>query len=192
MRMRLKPLIFFTVVGCLAGLAIHKEINGPGPTLQGSVAPDFELKNFAGETVRLSDFEGKLVFLNFWATWCGPCIEELPAMMKMNDAFEGRPFEMLGISVDTSWDVVQRYLNEHGFELDTVLDPGQSVKLDYRVTGFPETFLIDGNGVVLKKYIGPWPWDDARMIAEVDRFLQTVEQTPPGTETQSGGPGAGD
>jgi peroxiredoxin len=183
--MRLKPLIFFAVVASLAGLAIYQEINGPGPTLQGSEAPDFELKNFEGETVHFSDFEGELVFLNFWATWCGPCIDELPAMMVMNQTFEGRPFKMLGISVDTNWDQVVSYLNEHGFELDTVLDPGQRVKQDYRVTGFPETFLIDGNGIVLKKYIGPYPWDDARMIAEVEQFLRTVE-SPPVTATPLG------
>ena len=189
--MRPKTLIFFAVVAGLAGLAIHQEVNGPGPTLQGSEAPDFELRNYEGETVRLSDFEGRLVFLNFWATWCGPCIEELPAMMEMNAHFDGRPFTMLGISVDTSWDIVQGYLTENGFELDTVLDPGQRVKRDYRVTGFPETFLIDGNGTVLEKYIGPYPWDDARMIARVEEHLRAVESPAatqaPGDHDLSGG-----
>lgn len=112
-------------------------------------------------------------------------------MMTMRETFTGRPFEMLGISVDTNWDQVHQYLDEHGFELSTVLDPGQRVKQDYRVTGFPETFLIDGNGIVLKKYIGPWPWDDARMIAEVDGFLREVEHAPV-TESGSRPPTTGD
>jgi peroxiredoxin len=176
--MRLKPLLFFGVVSFLAGLAVYQELQNPGPTLQGSVAPEFELKNADGEIVRLSDFKGNLVFLNFWATWCEPCIRELPAMMVMNETFAGRPFKMLGISVDTNWDDVRSYLDEHGFELSTVLDPGQRVKQDYRVTGFPETFLIDSNGTVLKKYIGPWPWDDSRMISEVEELLERVESAP--------------
>jgi peroxiredoxin len=176
--MRPKALIFFTVVGLLAALAIYQELEGPGPTLQGSQAPEFELKNFEGETVRLSDFRGKLVFLNFWATWCGPCIDELPAMMEMKKAFAGRPFEMLGISFDTSWDEVNSYLDENGIELSTVLDPAQINRVEFRTTGVPETFLIDGNGMVLKKYIGPWTWDSPNMIAEVEGYLERVERTP--------------
>ena len=189
--MRLKPLLFFGVVGCLAALAIYQELQGPGPTLQGSQAPDFELKNSEGETVRLSDYRGNLVFLNFWATWCPPCIEELPAMMEMNRTFEGRRFEMLGISVDTRWDDVNGYLDEHGFELSTVLDPGQNTKQAYKVTGFPETFLIDGDGTVLKKYIGAWPWATPKMIAEVEGFLEMVESTPV-TRLEPGGIPIGD
>jgi peroxiredoxin len=185
--MRLKPLIFFAIVASLAGLAIYQEMQNPGPTLQGSIAPDFELKNAAGEIVRLSDFEGDLVFLNFWATWCEPCLQELPAMMTMNETFRDRPFTMLGISVDTRWEQVENYLTENNFELNTVLDPGQRVKLDYRVTGFPETFLIDGNGIVLKKYIGAWPWDDARMLAEVEEFLERVESEPTRTSDNATG-----
>jgi peroxiredoxin len=176
--MRLKPLFFFAVVGSLAALAIYQELQGPGPTLQGSPAPNFALKNSEGETVRLSDYRGNLVFLNFWATWCGPCIDELPAMMEMNQTFAGRRFEMLGISFDTSWDEVNGYLDEHGFELSTVLDPSQSMRQEYRTTGVPETFLIDGNGTVLKKYIGGMQWASPNMIAEVEEFLNTVENTP--------------
>ena len=191
-RMRLKPVIFFTIVALLAGLAIYQEIQNPGPTLQGSVAPDFELKNAEGEIVRLSDFKGDLVFLNFWATWCEPCIRELPAMMTMEETFAGRPFTMLGISVDTSWEQVEGYLEEHGFALNTVLDPGQRVKQEYRVTGFPETFLIDGDGVVLKKYIGPWPWDDSRMLAEVEALIERVEADPGSGQTIGSNDTSGD
>ena len=184
--MRLKPLLFFAVVGCLAASAIYQELQGPGPTLQGAQAPDFALKDSEGEIVRLSDYRGNLVFLNFWATWCGPCIEELPAMMELNQAFAGRRFEMLGISFDTSWDDVNGYLDEHGFELSTVLDPGQSMRQEYRTTGVPETFLVDGNGTVVKKYIGAMPWSAPNMIAEVEGFLETVEKTPI-TQSKPGG-----
>jgi peroxiredoxin len=177
--MRLKPVIFFGTVALLAGLAIYQELQAPGPTLVGSEAPDFALRNFEGETVRLSDYRGKLVFLNFWATWCEPCIREIPDMMTMKEALEGRPFEMLAISVDTSWDDVNSYLDEHGFELPTVLDPGQAVKLEYRVTGFPETFLVSvdagGTGTVLAKYIGERAWAEPRWFDEVERFVVTVE-----------------
>ena len=175
--MRLKPLVFFAVVGLLAALAIYQELQGPSPTLQGSQAPDFELKNSQGNIVRLSDYRGNLVFLNFWATWCGPCIDELPAMMEMNGQFAGRSFEMLGVSFDTDWDDVNGYLDEHRIELSTVLDPAQTMRQSFRTTGVPETFLIDGNGIVLKKYIGAKPWSTPYMIAEVEEMLNMVETT---------------
>jgi peroxiredoxin len=191
--MRLKPIIFFGVVVLLAALAIYQETQAPGPTLVGSEAPDFSLRNFQGETIHLSDYRGKLVFLNFWATWCEPCIREIPDMMRVKDALEGRDFEMLAISVDTSWDDVNAYLDENGFELPTVLDPGQAVKLEYRVTGFPETFLVsvdnDGTGTVMAKYIGERPWAEPRWFDEIERFLSSVEQAAPGGSTR---PQAGD
>lgn len=181
--MRLKPVIFFGIVALLAGFVIYDGLQAPPPTLVGAEAPNFSLRNFEGETIQLSDYAGKLVFLNFWATWCEPCIREIPDMMTIKERFDGRPFDMLAISVDTRWEDVNTYLEENGFALPTVLDPGQAVTLDkYRVTGFPETFLVsvdqNGRGTVLAKYIGERAWAEPRWFDEVDRFVKTVEQSP--------------
>jgi len=184
--MRLKPLIFFTVVGFLAALMIYREYQGPGPTLEGALAPAFELQNENGEMVSLDQYRGKLVFLNFWATWCAPCVDEIPDMMALNSQFEGRPFQMLAISVDTDWQMVNDFYAEHGFDLPTLLDPGRQVASDYRATGYPETFLIDGDGVIARKYIGPMPWTHPQIVAEVEDLVRAEEMRTFGINSQAG------
>lgn len=173
--MRLKPIIFFTVVGALAFLMIYREVSGPGPTLVGAEAPAFELEDAQGRVATLEDYRGKLVFLNLWATWCEPCIREMPDMMAMNRAFEGRPFQMLAISVDTRWSAVEAFYAEYGIDLPTFLDPGRQVYDDYKALGIPETFLIDGNGRILRKYIGPVEWTSPQVMAEVEGYLRQEE-----------------
>ena len=184
--MRLKPMIFFTVVGFLAALMIAQEYRGPGPTLEGYPAPPFELADENGQVVSLDDYRGKLLFLNFWATWCAPCVDEIPDMMALKAQYEGRPFEMLAVSVDTRWSLVRDFYAEHGFDLPTRLDPGRQVALDYRATGYPETFLIDGNGIIARKYIGPRAWTDPQIIAEVEGLVRVEEQRMFGINNQAG------
>lgn len=183
--MRAKTLIFFTVVGFLAGLMIYQQYQGPGPTLEGAPAPSFELRDAHGQPVRIEDYRGKLVFLNFWATWCAPCEDEIPDMMALRAMFRDRPFEMLAISVDTEWGAVEGFFRKHSFELPTALDPGRQVASRYRATGFPETFFIDGNGVVLQKFIGPKAWTDPQMIAEIESLVRTEEQRQFGINTRA-------
>jgi peroxiredoxin len=183
--MRLKPLIFFTVVGSLAALLIYQEYQGPGPTLEGSPAPAFELSDENGAMVSLEDSRGKLVFLNFWATWCAPCVDEIPDMMALDRRFEGRPFQMLAVSVDTEWSKVHQFYRQHGFDLPTLLDPGRQVAGDYRVFGFPETFLIDGNGVVVRKFIGPRPWTDPQVVAGIEALVRAEEERMFGINIQA-------
>ena len=106
--MPLKPIFFFSLIGLLAAFALYN--GGGGNVAVGSVAPDFELKDPDGKLVRLSDFRGKFVFLNFWATWCEPCVDEMPAMMTLNETLKDRDFHMLAVSVDTSWEVIEEFL----------------------------------------------------------------------------------
>jgi peroxiredoxin len=183
--MRLKPLIYFSVVAFLAGLMIYREQQGPALTLEGAPAPAFELEDENGETVSLSDHRGKLVFLNFWATWCGPCVDEIPDMMALNAQFRDRPFQMLAISVNTDWTAVRDFYALHGFELPTLLDPGRQASSDYRAFAFPETFLIDGEGIVIRKYVGAVAWTHPRVVAEVEALVRAEEQRPFGLNAQS-------
>src|ERR1051326_7887498 len=103
MRARLKDIFFFLVVGSVAGFFVYREVTRvgePGIINVGQKAPDFSIKDQSGRLVKLSDFRGKVVFLNFWATWCQPCIREMPYMQKLNDRLKGRDFQMLAVSVD--------------------------------------------------------------------------------------------
>ena len=175
MTMRLKPFVFFSLVGLLAAYAIYRESIAPDPTLIGSVAPEFELADQNGETVRLGDFAGNLVFLNFWATWCEPCIVEMPDMMALNQHFEGRPFKMLAVSIDTNWEDVQEFYEEHDLDIPTVLDPGRQVYLRYRALGVPETFFIDGNGHIVQKFISYRRWMTPQFLNEIEELVARHE-----------------
>ena len=136
---------------------------------EGKPAPDFTLKTLAGEDVALSSLRGKVVLLNFWATWCPPCKEEIPSMVKLNRIMAGKPFQMLAVSIDEGGkEDVERYFKEAGMTIPTLLDTTQSVGAQYGITGVPETFVIDQKGVILKKVIGPLDWSHPDVV----RFLE--------------------
>ena len=138
---------------------------------EGAVAPDFALKDIAGREVSLSSLKGKVVFLNFWATWCPPCKEEIPSMMKLNQAMAGKSFQMMAVSVDDGGkDAVVAFMNRNGYDLPCLNDPVQKVANIYGVTGVPETFIIDKNGLIVKKVIGGIDWaapDSVKFFTEL-------------------------
>lgn len=175
--MRLKPIIFFLIVGSLAGFFVYREVTrvgDPGVINIGQQAPDFTLKGENGRPIKLSDYRGKLVFLNFWATWCLPCVEEMPEMEKLNNTFKDRKFQMLAVSVDTDWDVVKQFYKAHNLTIPAALDPGHQISGLYKVFKFPETFLIDANGYVVRH---TWSehWANPRVMSLVDSLIQQQE-----------------
>lgn len=176
--MRLKPLFFFAAMGMLAAFALYRA--GSDPVSIGALAPDFELKNRKGESVRLSDYRGKFVFLNFWATWCEPCVDEMPDMMMLNERFKDRNFQMLAVSVDTNWKAIEGFYSQYNLNLPTLLDPAQAVSRGrYKTTGFPETFLIDQTGRIRRRVIGPESWADPRVVAQIEDLME-----PPSNSTE--------
>jgi peroxiredoxin len=175
--MRLKPIIFFLVVGSLAGFFVYREVTrvgDPGVINIGQQAPDFTVKGEDGQPIKLSDYRGKLVFLNFWATWCVPCIEEMPEMETLKNTFKDRKFQMLAVSVDTDWDTVKKFYKEHNLTIPAGLDPGHQISGLYKVFKFPETFLIDANGYVVRH---TWSehWANPRVVSLVDSLIQQQE-----------------
>ena len=168
--MRVNPILFFSLIGLLAAFAIYS--GGGGIPAIGSVAPDFELKDPDGKVVRLSDFRGKFVFLNFWATWCEPCVDEMPAMMMLNETLKDRDFQMLAVSVDTRWEAIEEFYAEYELDLPTLLDPAQAVSRGrYKATAFPETFLIDQNGHIRRRVIGAELWAHPQVIAQIEEMM---------------------
>ena len=164
----MKKLAILFMLLMLVGLAAcsKKEKTLPG---EGKPAPDFTLKNLAGENVSLTGLRGKVVLLNFWATWCPPCREEIPSMVKLNQAMAGKPFQMLAVSIDEGGKkAVEAFYQRVGATLPTLLDTNQEVGARYGITGVPETFLIDPKGVILKKVIGPLDWSHPDVV----RFLE--------------------
>ena len=131
---------------------------------EGDQAPEFTLKSMDGKSVNLSQFRGKAVMVHFWATWCPPCVDEIPTLEKLYRTLMGSNFEMLAISVDDGGDAVRSFMQRNKLSLPVFLDPGKSVSASYGTFKFPETYILDRNGRVRYKMIGPANWDDPAAV----------------------------
>ena len=138
-----------------------------------SPAPDVSVTSLAnGSSLKLSDLKGKVVLLNFWASWCPPCREEIPSMMKLNSLMVGKPFQMVAISIDEGGKpAVESYFKESGFSLPTYLDESGASAKSYGVTGVPESFIIDKQGVLVKKIIGGFAWDSPEAVSFLEGLM---------------------
>lgn len=144
-----------------------------GKIVKGQQAPDFTLKDTEGKSHRLSDYRGKVVIVNFWATWCPPCREEIPSMIALNRQMAGKPFAMLCASIDEGGKKsVEGYFKTSGNRLPiTLLDSDASVAQLYGTTGVPESFVLDKNGIVLEKVIGAVNWTDPQIVSYLNSAM---------------------
>lgn len=133
----------------------------------GYAAPDFELMTIDGETARLSDFRGKKVLLNMWASWCPPCRAEMPDMQRFYEEQRANEIVILGVNLTTaerSPEVVPRFVEQFGITFPVVLDDEGEVADRYRVSSIPTSYMIDSRGVIRQKVVGPM---DAEMMREL-------------------------
>ena len=149
----------------------------------GFPAPDFALKDLQGHTRRLSEFRGKVVFLNVWATWCPPCRMEMPSMERLYRRLHDKDFVMLAVSEDEDGAAaVQPFVDQMGLTFPVLIDLEGVVSQRYGVTGYPETFIVDRDGRVIQHTIGPEDWGSAEAHAFFDRLLNAgVTQAGGGT-----------
>ncbi len=143
-----------------------------GPKV-GEPALDFTLKDMQGESLTLSRLQGKVVVLNFWATWCPPCRAEMPSMERLNEVFGSRDFALLAVNVEADGkEIVGEFLKSHPHSFQILLDEDAKVQQTYGVFRFPETFIIDKNGVIVKHVIGARDWADTEMLAYIKSLLE--------------------
>lgn len=134
--------------------------------VSGDMAPDFQLEDTKGNQVSLSDLRGKVVLVNFWATWCPPCIEEMPSMEKLNEVMAGSDFVMLAINTEGNGrTVVPAFLEKTPYTFPIFFDDKGVVQKLYGVYKFPESFIIRKDGTVAEKIIGPLDWASPDTIA---------------------------
>ena len=124
-------------------------------------APDFTIQDLKGNTWKLSDLRGKVVFLNFWATWCPPCREEMPSMKALYEDMDKSKFEMLTILINDQPANGEAFARQLGLDFPILVDQEGRIGALYGLTGVPETFLIDAQGILRQKYIGPQQWDSS-------------------------------
>lgn len=154
----------------------RNEIGGQGGVsgpVEQKPAPGLTVTALNGTYLNLADLKGKVVMLNFWATWCPPCREEIPAMMKLNSAMAGKPFQMVAVSIDEGGKpAIEAFFRESGYSLPAYLDPDNKGARTYGITGVPETFIIDKNGILVKKVIGPLAWDSPDVTAFLEGLIK--------------------
>jgi peroxiredoxin len=183
---RLKPVVFFILVAVIALLFVLRKpvskIVNVGDLAPEFTAPDmngtemFVVKDENGKELKLSDYRGNVVFLNFWYTTCEPCRREMPDMEVVNRVFKDRKFKMIPISVDTNFEDVKKFYAD--FKLTTMpmyLDPGKRISSRYNIYKFPETYIIDANGIVLKHYIGEVAWAKPKFMGEIEEWVKKAE-----------------
>lgn len=152
-----------------------------------SWAPDFSLDDVNGGAVSLSSYRGKVVFLNFWATWCGPCRDEMPSMERLHRQLGSRGLAMLAVNAKESRQQVANFMKAHGLSFPALLDPNGRVSALYKVWGLPATFLIDADGRTIGMKSGAKDWG-AHDVVSVLKILIGEGENPPGMRGADFGP----
>jgi cytochrome c biogenesis protein CcmG, thiol:disulfide interchange protein DsbE len=191
--MRASNKLIYTVAGVIAVVGIvlliagqmrdnrrgatHEEEPESAAVAAGDKAANFKLEALDGSTVSLDQLRGKVVFLNIWATWCGPCREEMPSMETLYDELRtNRDFVMLAVSQDTRGRiVVAPYVEKNGYHFKVLLDPENKVGEAYDVSGVPETFIIDREGRIVAHHMGAFDWSRPDVK---DALRQLLESKP--------------
>ncbi|MDP2166819.1 MAG: TlpA disulfide reductase family protein [Thermodesulfovibrionales bacterium] len=131
----------------------------------GAAAPEFELKAHNGKLWRLSDQKGSVVLVNFWASWCDSCKKEMPSLQRLYDLTKDNPgFRIMTVLFNDKPEDALQYLRQNKYTLPFLIDADGSVSAAYGLTGVPETFVIDKNGIILNKIIGPLEFDSPQAI----------------------------
>lgn len=133
---------------------------------------DFELENLEGKTESLSDYLGKVVFLNFWATWCGPCRIEMPSMESLYSDMKDDGLVILGINLRETREQVNDFRNEYGLTFPLLLDKRSEVGLKYGSSAIPTTYIIDRGGMIIARTVGAREWDTDKIIKLFSKILE--------------------
>ncbi len=137
----------------------------------GDRAPNFMLRSDTGQVVALGDYRGRVVVLNFWATWCPPCIEEMPSLNRLQERYADQGLQVLAVSVDEDAESYEKFLSQNKITFLTLRDPGRRVSLDYGTIKLPETYIVGRDGRLLNKIIGPADWMGQEMLTYFDALL---------------------
>jgi peroxiredoxin len=171
-------LIFLVIVGVGIIVLLQTKdssfnLSGRPRLGKGVSAPDFALPDLDSKTVNLADYKGKVVLLNIWATWCPPCVEEMPSMEKLHQELKDEDFKILAVSIDVSGaKAVIPFMKKHKLSFSVLTDIEGAIKSLYQTTGVPESFIIDKQGIIVEKVIGPRDWAAPSTIRSFRSLIQ--------------------
>ena len=175
------PYVWTLVAVAMVVAAAWLGREGYQPVITGADAPEFRYPMLGGGEVSLSDYRGQVVLVNIWATWCGPCLQEMPSMQRMYDELSDEDFEILAVSIDAPLGESDAF-GRPGGDLEAFVDELEltfpilhngagEIQRQYQTTGVPESFLIGPDGVIVKKVAGPTEWDSKENLELVRRLL---------------------
>lgn len=169
--MRLKiPLVFLAIAALVCFVLLRKGFQGVS---EGSLAPSFSLASQGGVLTTLDRYRGRVVLLNFWATWCPPCVQEVPSLEMLKRQMEGKAFQILAVSVDEEgWPAIQQFLKKVPVTMMILLDARGDIASRYGVDFLPVSLLIDKTGRILKRFVGPRDWTEARTVEEIKKYVE--------------------
>jgi thiol-disulfide isomerase/thioredoxin len=158
---------------CLAVTACGGGEIPKGTIAIGAPAPDYATQSLAGDSVSLTGLKGKVVLLNVWATWCHPCRDEIPQLEALHQQYRLRGLEVVGVTVDIDGmqDAIRGFMTDFKMTYPVWLDPAERVSAQFRTIGVPETFLIDRDGVIRWRKIGPIQHGDSALTAALEKAL---------------------
>jgi len=156
-----------TVTGCQSSTEPVSTVTIP--VAEGDLAPDFKLQDLDGETVSLSGLRGRPVLLNFWATWCPPCLAEMPYLQQVVEEWQGKELAVLTIDIGESRSTVQNYLQSYKLSLPVLLDTKKTVSNKYGFRYVPTTFFIDKDGIIQRMRVGSFPSKEA-----IDAYIEEI------------------
>jgi len=153
------------VIKAFEGTGIQAASEGIDPT-------DFTLPLLDGKRITLSRYKGKVVFLNFWATWCGPCRSEMSSMEAVYQKLKSRGFEIIAVNLGESKDKVSAFMNEYKLNFPAALDERQTTGSQYNVRAIPTTYIIDRRGLIVARMVGSINWNTPKVTAALEAVLQ--------------------
>jgi peroxiredoxin len=165
-----KPFLFFMLASYITLFLVGCD-QQPQVTEKDKPAPNFTLKDTKGKTWNLADLKGQVVFINFWATWCPPCRKEMPSMQRVYSTLPADKFKMLAILSNDDPAIADSFTAKGGFTFPILVDPEKKTAQTYGITGVPETFIIDKQGIIREKYIGAVEWDSANGLAMLAKYI---------------------
>lgn len=164
--------IFIVAIAVIL-FSVKREEKPRTKAVVGLNAPEFSLSDPSGKTYTLSELKGSVVFINFWATWCPPCIEEMRSIQDLYNGFKDKEeFRMVTILYKDDYEKAMAYLKQNNYTLPVLIDrDGKSAKA-YGVTGVPETYIVDKSGVLREKVIGPADWNSTQADSLISNLLK--------------------
>lgn len=162
-------IVLLAIVGVVYFLYVDR---GDEKVPVGELAPLFRLPHGEGSEVALEELRGRAVLLNFWATWCPPCVLEMPSLSRLQDLLKDKGLEVVTVSLDDNWQTVKAFAETHHLTMTILWDREGETAGRYGTFRLPESFLIDRQGTIVKRYLGPRVWTEPKLVAEI---LQHVD-----------------